>query len=270
MGEHDSQEHLEHNKSDEPSEKPVSSEQGLSWEFRLGRFLMMLILGLVGGSFSLAIFVSVYTSITTPPKVWGVPPTPTKPAHLMTRGQIQICRHHLEQLRAEQLRETTSLWYRMNQGHRGHLTLWQEWSRDWHRRMTRLVQRCPMQSNPVPSTSQPQALSLQVCTQQFNQLNQELQKKSASLWLKTRQGPSHYAKGWQDWSRSWQLRMMLWQQRCPVHGEGDIALAFRRAHTQMLELQRQQEKALLQFFSQSADLFRDIRQALHGLKEELR
>jgi hypothetical protein len=270
MGEHDSQELQAHDNTNHLVENTDSSGQGLSWESRLGRYLVMLILGLVGGSFTLAIFLSVYTSITTPPKVWGVPPTPQKPAHLMTRSQIQICRQHLERLSAEQLRETTSLWYRMNQGHRGHLTLWQEWSRDWHRRMNQLLQQCPMRSKTPPFTEKTQTLSLRTCTQQFNKLNQELQRKSSSLWLKTRQGPSHYLKGWQDWSQFWQRRMQLWQQRCPIHGEGEIVLAFRRAHTQMLALQRQQEKALITFFSQSADLFRDIRQALHGLKEELR
>lgn len=246
------------------------SKPRLEWENRLGRYLVMVILGLVGGSFTLAIILSIHHSITAPPQVWGVPPSAKRTAPLMSRPRLRVCRRHLERLSNEQYRETTSLWYRMRHGHRGHLTLWQEWSRDWKRRMKGLLQRCPMRTSSKASSQPGSPLSLGTCTKQFNKLNNQLQSKGRVLWEKARPGATSYLRGWKDWSSSWHRRMKLWHQRCPVFGEGETARAFHRAHRQMLALQQQQEKALLAFFKKSSGLFRDIRQALHSLKEELR
>ncbi len=248
-----------------------SPRKKLDWEFRLGRQLVLLILFLVGGSFTLAMILSIYRSITAPPQVWGTSNSTSKQGiQRLKRGRIKVCRQYLEQLHTEQARETTALWYRMRRGHRGHLTLWEEWSRDWKHRMLRLQKQCTMLSSKTSPSHPTKTLSLRTCTQQFARLNKELQSKSSTLWLKARQGSKHYLKGWQDWSRSWQRRMHLWLQRCPIHGENDIAQAFRRAHSKMLILQRRQEKALLAFFKSSSGLFRDIRQSLYNLKEELR
>ncbi|TNE47923.1 MAG: hypothetical protein EP343_17755 [Deltaproteobacteria bacterium] len=251
-------------------DNPNSPRPQLEWENRLGRYLVMAILGLVGGSFTLAILLSIYNSISAPPQVWGVPPSPKRAAPLMSRQRLRVCRQHLERLSNEQYRETTSLWYRMRNGHRGHLTLWQEWSRDWQRRMKNLLKRCPMRNKATAQKTSNNPLSLSSCTEKFQALNTQLQQKGRVLWEKARPGANSYLQGWKDWSGSWYRRMQQWRQRCPVFGEGETARAFHRAHHQMLVLQRKQEKALLAFFQKSSDLFRDIRQALHSLKEELR
>lgn len=241
----------------------------LDWEFRLGRYLVLLLLIAVGGGCTLAMFISIYRSITAPPKVWrvtaGASPSGSQQ---LKRSRIRACRQHLERLHAEQGTETTALWYRMRKGHRGHLTLWAEWSRDWKRRMNRIQAQCAMSSTPNPKARPGKAMPLRACTKQFAQLNQELQSQSKKLWHKARSS-TRSLKGWQDWSRSWQRKMLMWQKSCPIHGDGDTAIAFRRAHSKMMALQRKQEKALLTFFRSSSGLFRDIQQSLHSLKEEL-
>jgi len=241
------------------------------WKSRLGRDMMMLSLGLLAGSIVFATLFSIYQSISAPPPVWGIPSSTQHSAQRVTKSHIKVCFEHLKQLNNEQSKEATALWFRMRYGHRGHLTLWQEWSRDWRKRVKKLLKQCHMRSNSKEKiASSLRSKTIKKCVQNFSKLNEDLKKRTEKWWLAKRRGHHHYLKGWKDWSNSWQQRVHTLLKTCPIYGQGEIARAFRRAHSKMLALQDKQEKALIKFFTESSDLFRDIRQSLHSLREELR
>jgi hypothetical protein len=111
---------------------------------------------------------------------------------------------------------------------------------------------------------------LLTCVQRLRSLDEEMENESKHLWYRMRVGNRHALRVWQDWSRDWQQRMELLNKQCPLRGDDDISRSFRRASKRMLELHKRQEKAFTRFFSDTAWLFREVREGLHVLKEELR
>jgi hypothetical protein len=259
----------EHTDSPQAIKNTEPQTPNSGWEFSLGRYVVAVIFGLVAGSLALAILWSVYRSVTTAPIVWGITSAPSNPAALLKRSHIRVCMQHLERLNSEQIKETTSMWHRLRYGHRGHLTLWQEWARNWRQRADRLLQQCFLSDVPRKAGTQ-LPLAMQHCVQKFEKLNRELQNKSTKIWLPKHHGQRHEIQEWKEWSQNWHQRMNLLLQSCPIYGEAEIGRSFQRAHKRMLDLQIQQEKYLTQFFEHSAEIFRDIRQSIQNLKEELR
>lgn len=241
------------------------------WEVRIAKtFVYFLFIG-VAGSFLLSIYISIFRGATAPPKVWKATMQRSQGEQTMRPSKVRRCVQQLEALDHEQQRETQAVWSRMRQGHRGNLTLWQEWSRNWRKRMKGLLTQCPMALDAKDSKSKPLVPKrLSQCVGEVQQLSKALQKRADALWLKTPRGQSRDMDRWKDWSGDWQRRMRGLIKRCPLYHKGDVAQAFHRASTQMLRLQQEQEKALLIFFRKSSDLFRDIRQSMHSLKQELR
>ncbi len=249
------------------SEKWVK-KKSRRWEYRLGWWLALSSFIAVGGSFALAVLWSVYRSVSSPPKVWGKPKTTLNPRKSLSISQIKTCANHLKELHREQLRETTALWFRISRGHRGYLTLWQEWSRDWTERLNELMDRCPFANPEEMKKLRP--TSLEKCYKNGKKLWEELEKKSKSIWEPKKHGGKHFLQNWREWSEDWKNRMNELLLRCPIYGPRDIAKAFYHAYYQMLKFQKKQEKMVFELFSSSLELFRDLRQSLHKLREELR
>lgn len=111
---------------------------------------------------------------------------------------------------------------------------------------------------------------LKQCVKRLRGLDRELEHESAVIWYRVRKGHRHYLTAWNDWARDWRRRMLELRRQCPLQGRSEIARAFRRASRNMLELQSRQEKTFRKFYKNSMWLFREVRQGLHLLKEELR
>jgi hypothetical protein len=111
---------------------------------------------------------------------------------------------------------------------------------------------------------------LRTCVARLRRLDQEMEQESKNLWFRVRKGNRYYLTAWQDWSRDWQHRMDVLLKQCPLRGEDEISRSFRRASTQMLELHKRQHKVFSDFFSKTAWLFREVREGMHVLQEELR
>ncbi|GEM_PF-2465772 len=111
---------------------------------------------------------------------------------------------------------------------------------------------------------------LRTCVARLRRLDQEMEQESKNLWFRVRRGNRYYLAAWQDWSRDWQHRMDVLLKQCPLRGDDEISRSFRRASTQMLELHKRQHKVFSEFFSKAAWLFREVREGMHVLQEELR
>ncbi|MCK6511635.1 hypothetical protein L6R29_16900 [Myxococcota bacterium] len=111
---------------------------------------------------------------------------------------------------------------------------------------------------------------LRTCVARLRRLDQEMEQESKNLWFRVRRGNRYYLTAWQDWSRDWQHRMDVLLKQCPLRGDDEISRSFRRASTQMLELHKRQHKVFSEFFSKAAWLFREVREGMHVLQEELR
>jgi ketosteroid isomerase-like protein len=254
-------------------EQAVRDTTEQPWEVKVTKSVILFLFVAITASFILAIFVSLYRGATTAPDVWA---SSTKTSKNNRAGKVapfklRKCVGVLQTLDREQHQQTRRLWFRMRNGHRGHLTLWQEWSRDWRRRMKRLLKQCPLQHTPGSKGASNQSLrSMPQCAKKMAALTKTLKKKATALWDNERKGRQGDLQKWQDWSRNWNRRMGMLIKRCPLYDKGEIAKAFHRASHKMMQLQREQERVVLPFFKKSSDLFRDIRQAMHSLKEELR
>ncbi|MCB9637661.1 MAG: hypothetical protein H6727_02005 [Myxococcales bacterium] len=114
------------------------------------------------------------------------------------------------------------------------------------------------------------ARRLRTCASRLRSLDLEMETESKNLWFRVRRGNRYYLTAWKDWSRDWQRRMNILLTQCPLRGNDEVSLAFRRASTRMLELHKRQEKVFSKFFGEAAWLFREVREGLHILQEELR
>lgn len=241
------------------------------WEVRIAKLLVLIVFIGAVGSMVLAIFVSIYRGAIASPRVWKMSASTQQQALAMKPTRVLKCVKSLRVLDQEQFQRTRSLWFQMRNGHRGHLTLWQEWSRDWRRRLKALRSQCPMALRKGSVQGSTNRLkTLKQCRRKFNGLTRILNKKSDALWLNVRKGQTKQLQKWKSWSKRWERRIHTLVKQCPLNGRGEIAKSFHRASQKMLELQQQQERALVPFFSKSSDVFRDIRQSMHSLKEELR
>lgn len=111
---------------------------------------------------------------------------------------------------------------------------------------------------------------LHSCVARLRRMDQELEQESKNIWYRLRHKNRHHLSAWLDWSQDWRTRMDTLMKQCPLRGKSGIPRGFQRASESMLELQRRQEKAFRSFYTDSAWLFREIREGLHMLQEELR
>lgn len=111
---------------------------------------------------------------------------------------------------------------------------------------------------------------LRSCVARLRRMDAELEQESKHIWYRLRHKNRHHLTAWLDWSQDWRNRMNALNKQCPLRGKTGLPRSFQRALESMLELQKRQEKAFQSFYTDSAWLFREVREGLHHLQEELR
>jgi len=230
---------------------------------QMGRLFVFLVYGLVTSGMVLAIFHSIYQHVSTPPKIVSFKDGKHQ---IMKASHVKQCVKGLRALNEELETESKHLWYRMRHGNRHYVAMWEAWGKDWRKRLKKLMKQCPLGTQKLQTQK---SARVNVCTTGLKKLENELEKKRA-IWLSGPRGPKRDLRKWKDWGKDWRQRTNALINRCPIYGQNEIARAFQRASKRMLVLQKRQEKAFSKFFGESSWLFRDIRQSLHILKEELR
>ena len=116
------------------------------------------------------------------------------------------------------------------------------------------------------------ASRLKSCVKRLRLLDYDLEEKSKDLWFKMRHGSrySRYLILWKDFSKNWKRRMHKLKQQCRLQETTNIGRSFQQTVRGLSKLQTYQEKSFYDFYKNSGHLFRDVRQGLHALKEELR
>ncbi|MEM1008909.1 MAG: hypothetical protein AAGJ35_07865, partial [Myxococcota bacterium] len=111
---------------------------------------------------------------------------------------------------------------------------------------------------------------LHMCLVRLQRLDREMEHESKQLWYRVRHGNRYYLTSWRDWSLDWQRRMKQLMEWCPFRAKDKISRGFRRASLRMLSLQKRQTEMFSAFFSKNQWLFREIREGLQILQEEVR
>ena len=158
-------------------------------ENTIGRLIVALVLVGGAGSFVIAMFYSLYSAVSRPPKVYAsVPGKPGKRVQ-MRSSVVRKCIRRLRKLDKELEHESTALWHRLRKGNRLSLRLWKDWAQDWKRRMQLLQRQCPFKGDQkLPRAFQRASRRMLILHQRQVTIFSEFYKKNAWLFHEIRQG----------------------------------------------------------------------------------
>ena len=173
-----------------PGDLDANEETVRPVEYTIGRLIVALVLVGGAGSFVIAMFGSLYAAVSQPPKVYltTAKGTPKKRV-LMKPARVLRCVQRLRRLDKELEHESTALWHRLRKGNRLSLRSWEDWARDWQRRMKLLQRQCPFQgSQKLPRAFQRASQRLLVLHKRQARFFARFFKKNLWLFQEIKQG----------------------------------------------------------------------------------